>query len=272
MGIREVLQKWSKDVESYYDEKAADVRDMLLVVSRTVESLGNKDDRIAQSIDCITKQLTSIAGLEDVSRIRVSLEASARDLKGAVEKIHAEGRALIDHLRAEVSTYQTRLESAERISSRDALTGIGSRHWVEGRIQERIHSEALFSIVLIDIDEFHRVVEAHGNLVGDLLLKEFARELRSACRFTDVVGRWGNDEFMLLLDDVGEEIKPKVERLRATICRKYHVPGRSGYVNVPLKASIGVASYQDGDDVHAVLERADLDMCRERARELDKSA
>lgn len=272
VAVRDLLQGWGRDVATHYDEKAGDVRDLLLVISRTAESLGNKDDRIARSIDSVTRQLTSITTLNDVSRMRLSVEASARELKEQVEKITAEGKSLVDHLRAEVSTYQTKLESAERVSSRDTLTGVGSRHWVEGRIQERIASGTRFSIVLIDIDGFHNVVESNGNLVGDLLLKEFARELRSACRFTDVVGRWGNDEFMLLLDEVGDEIRPKVERLRAAICRKYHVPGRTGYVNVPLSASIGVAEMEDEDDVQCVLERADRDMCRERARALERTA
>lgn len=272
IAVRELLQGWGKEVAAHYEQKAADVRDLLLVISRTAESLCHKDDRVARSIDSVTRQLSSITTLNDVSRMRASVEASARDLKEQVEKITAEGKALVEHLRAEVSTYQTKLESAERVSSRDALTGVGSRHWVEGRIRERLDAGTRFSIVLIDLDGFHSVVEGHGNLVGDLLLKEFARELRSACRFTDVVGRWGNDEFMLLLDEVGEEIRPKVERLRAAICRKYHVPGRTGYVNVPLSASIGVAEAEEDDEVQAVLERADLDMCRERGRALERTA
>jgi diguanylate cyclase (GGDEF)-like protein len=270
--VRKLLQGWGRGVATHYDEKATDVRDLLLVMSRTAESLGNKDDRIARSIDSVTEQLASIASLDDVSRMRASVEASAHELRGSLERMTAEGKALLDHLRAEVSTYQTKLENAERVSSRDALTGIGSRHWVESRIRERIDSGTRFSIVLVDLDRFHDVVETYGNLVGDLLLREFAKELRSACKFTDVVGRWGNDEFMLILDDLGEEIRPKIERLRATICRRYHVPGRTGYVNVPLSASIGVAEYRDNDEVQAVLERADAELCRERARRLEKSA
>jgi diguanylate cyclase (GGDEF)-like protein len=272
LAVRDVLQGWGRGVAAYYDEKAAEVKDLLLVMSRTAESLGNKDDRIARTIGTVTEQLGSIATLDDVSRIRASVEASACELRTSLERMSAEGKALLDHLRAEVSTYQTKLENAERVSSRDALTGIGSRHWVESRILERIDSGARFSIVLIDIDSFHEVVESYGNLVGDLLLKEFAKELRSACRFTDVVGRWGNDEFMLLLDEVCQEIRPKIDRLRATICRRYHVPGRTGYVNVPIAASIGVAEYRDGDNVQSVLERADGDLCRERSRIQEKSA
>ena len=199
-----------------------------------------------------------------MTRIRASVEASAKELKESLEKMTAEGKALIEHLRAEVSTYQTKLENAERVFSCDALTGLGSRRWVEGRIQERIESGARFSIVLIDINAFHEVIEAYGNLVGDLLLKEFARELRSTCRFTDIVGRWGNDEFMIILDEAGAEMHSQLERLRRAISKRYHVPGRTGYVNVPLTVSTGLAEYQDGEDVQELLERADGALCRER--------
>jgi GGDEF domain-containing protein len=140
-------------------------------MSRTAESLGNKDDRIARRLDCVTEQLTSISRLDDLSRMRASIEESARELKQSVEKMSAEGKALVEHLRAEVSIYEAKAEKAERVSSCDTLTGLGSRHWVEGRIQERIDSGARFSIVLIDIDGFHSVIaicclrNSHGSSV-----------------------------------------------------------------------------------------------------------
>ena len=264
-SVRDLLRAWGRQVGSHYDQKATDVRDLLLVMSRTAESLGNKDDRVARRIDSVTEQLRSIVTLDDVSRIRASVEASARELKDSLSKMTTEGKALIEHLRAEVSTYQTKLEKAERVSSCDSLTGLGSRHWVEARIQERICSGRQFSIVLIDIVGFHHVVQTYGNLVGDLLLKEFARELRSACRFTDIVGRWGSDEFIMLLDDVCPDSRPQVARLRASISRRYHVPARSGYVNVPLAVSVGLAEYQEGEELMTLLERADDELCRERS-------
>ena len=86
IAVRELLQGWGKDVAAHYDQKAADVRDLLLVISRTADSLCHKDDRVARSIDSVTRQLASITTLNDVSRIRASIEASARDLKQQVEK------------------------------------------------------------------------------------------------------------------------------------------------------------------------------------------
>lgn len=265
-AVRDLLRGWGRQVAVHYKQKATDVRDLLLVMSRTAESLGNKDDRVARQIDNVTEQLKSIATLDDVSRIRASVEASAQELKDSLAKMTAEGKALVDHLRAEVVTYQTKLEKAERVSSCDSLTGLGSRHWVESRIEERISSGARFSIVLIDILGFHNVVETYGNLVGDQLLKAFARELRSACRFTDIVGRWGSDEFIILLDEAGMNIRSQVARLRTAIAKGYHVPGRSGYVNVPLAVSVGLAEFRVGEDVQDLLERADAELCRERSR------
>ncbi len=60
-------------------------------------------------------------------------------------------------------------------------------------------AEAPFCVAIIDIDEFKRVNDEHGHLVGDELLKQFAAEMRSVCRSTDTIGRWGGDEFILLL-------------------------------------------------------------------------
>jgi diguanylate cyclase (GGDEF)-like protein len=177
----------------------------------------------------------------------------------------AESKAVIDHLRAEVSTYQARLEKAEFIASCDSLTGLGSRLWVEGRIQQRLESDSPFSILLIDIDGFRRVNDEHGNLVGDVLLKEFARELRSCCRFSDLVARWGGDRFIVVLDCAGNEARGQATRLHAWISKPYHVPGKTGYANVRLDVSIGFAECREGDCLQDLLERADAELLSRRA-------
>jgi diguanylate cyclase (GGDEF)-like protein len=262
--VRDLLRSWGTKTAQHYDRKAGEVKDLLLVMARTAESLGQKDDRYARHLDSVTSQLESIANLEDVTRIRTSVESSARELKNSVAKMSAESRAVIDHLRAEVSTYQAKLEKAEYVASRDSLTGLGSRHWIESRISQRIEVGCPFAIVLIDIDGFSRVIDKYGNLVGDLLLKEFARELRSSCRFTDIVGRWGGDEFIVVLDHCGPEMQTQVGRLRTQIAKSYHVPGRTGYVNVRLDVLVGTAEYRVGEHLQDLLERADAEMCLHR--------
>jgi diguanylate cyclase (GGDEF)-like protein len=263
-ALREALQKWGEQTAQHYEQKAEEVRDLLLVMARTAESLGHTDNRYAQQLDLVTTQLESIASLQDITKIRTSVEESARHLKNSVVRMTAENKAVVEHLRAEVSTYVSKLEKAELIASSDTLTGLGSRIWAEGRIQQRIASGAPFSVVMIDIGGFRRVNQEFGNLVGDLILKEFARELRSSCRFSDLVARWGGDEFIIVLDCVGLDAKANAARLQSWICRPYLVPGRSGHVSVRLAASMGLAEYREGDSLQGLLERADAALCAER--------
>ena len=262
--LREVLQSWGKKTALHYEQKAGEVRDLLLVMARTAESLGHRDDLYAQQLDLVTKQLDGISKLDDISKIRATVEESATQLKNSVARMTSESRAVIEHLRVEVSTYQSKLEKAEHIAACDPLTGLGSRLWAEARIQQRIGTGLPFSIVMIDVTSFRRVNQEYGNVVGDLILKEFAKELRSSCRFSDLVARWGGDEFLVVPDCVGGDLEGQIARLQSWICRPYLVPGRSGHVSVRLGASIGIAEYREGDNLQDLLERADAELCAQQ--------
>lgn len=265
-ALRELLHGWGEKTSSYYQQKAGELKDLLLVMARTAESLGDKDDRYRRQLDSVTAQLDTIANLEDVTRIRAIVEENARQLKRSVARMTAESKAVIDHLRVEVSTYQAKLERAEHRASCDALTGLGSRLWAEGRIQQRIEAGNPFCVLMIAVHGFRRVNHEFGNLVGDLILKEFARELRSACRLSDLVARWAGDEFLVVLDCATVEAKAQVIRLQSWIGGPYQVPGRSGHLSIRLSTAIGLAEFCEGDNLQEVLGRADAALCFDRGK------
>lgn len=258
--VRESLQDWGRLTARHYQHKAREVKDLLLLMARTAESVGDRDQRCAQQIHEVTTRLKGIGNLDDLTQIRASIEASASELKSSIERMSAEGRAAIDNLRVEVSNYQVKLEEAEYIASCDALTGLGSRLWIEGHLQRRIDACAVFCAVIIDIDGFKRVNDGNGHLVGDELLRQFASELRSACRSTDVVGRWGGDEFIVLVDCHLQEARARTDRLRNWVCGNYTVQGRAGSQKIRVDASIGLAEYLPGETAKMLLDRADAEM------------
>jgi hypothetical protein len=126
------LQDWGKRTANYHRRQTGEVKELLIVMVRTAESLGERDLRCAGQINEVTTRLGTIASLEDLTQIRSSIVKSAAELKTSIDRMMAESKAAVDELRAQVSTYQVRLEEAEQIASRDALTGLGSRLWVEG--------------------------------------------------------------------------------------------------------------------------------------------
>jgi diguanylate cyclase (GGDEF)-like protein len=264
-GVREQLQNWGRRTAQHYQQKTSEVKNILLVLAHTAESVGERDQRCAWQITEVTTRLKGIANLEDLSEIRGAIEKSASDLKTSIDRMAAEGKAAIDQLKSQVSTYQTRLEEAEEIASRDRLTGLRSRLWVEGQIEQSLHAGAPFCIAIIDIDKFKRVNDEHGHLAGDELLKKFAAKMRSVCRDTDTIGRWGGDEFILLLHCRIIEAQTQIDRLREWVCGNYTVQGSSGPQKLRVGASIGFAERQPGETMKALIDRADAEMYRDKA-------
>lgn len=264
-GVREKLRDWGRRTASHYRAKAQDVKDILLAMARTAQSFGERDHCCAEQINEVTERLKSIACLDDITEIRASIEQSASELKASVDRMTSAGSAAIEQLRAEVSTYQAKLEEAEYIASCDALTGLGSRLWMEAQIQRRIDTHASFCAVMIDVNGFKRVNDQYGHVVGDELLKQFATELRTACTSADVVGRWGGDEFVVLMDGELDSAKEQAGRIQTWVCGKYPIHGKSGAEQLHVDASIGVAAYSDGETLQQLLARADSGMYLNKA-------
>ncbi|HEY1803272.1 MAG TPA: GGDEF domain-containing protein [Terracidiphilus sp.] len=264
-GVREQLRGWGHGTAKHYQQKACEVKEILLMMARTAESVGARDQRCAGQMSEVTQRLRAIASLDDLTEIRMSIERSANELKSSIDRMTAEGKAVLDHLKEQVASYQTKLEEAEEIASRDALTGLSSRLYVEGQLEKRMGAEASFCVAIVDIDHFKKVNDDHGHVTGDDLLKQFGREMRSACRATDLIGRWGGDEFILLFDCGLAEAEAQTVRLRKWICGSYTVRGKAGEVKLRVDASIGLAERATGEELKELLARADAAMYEEKA-------
>jgi diguanylate cyclase (GGDEF)-like protein len=264
-AIQEQLQTWAHRASRYHRDKAIEVKELLLSIVRTAESVSRRDRRCADQMSQVTARLRQIATLEDVTQIRASVEKGAAELRNSIERMAAEGKAAIDELRKEVKEYQTRLEDAEELASRDALTGARNRTCVESLMEERIAIGAEFCVAMIDINGFKKVNDKHGHLVGDEVLKLFAGELRSACRATDVIGRWGGDEFIMLLDCRYAEADAQIKRLTRWVCGDYAVKTGKFMLKLPVGAAVGLAEHRSAEPLNGLIARADAAMYEDKA-------
>jgi diguanylate cyclase (GGDEF)-like protein len=257
---QEQLREWGRRTARHYREKAGEVRELLLTVARTAGSGGARDQRCAGQMDAVTDRLRAIASLDDLTKIRDSIEKSTAELKSSIQRMSEEGKAAVEQLRNQISDYEAKLEAAEELASRDVLTKVRSRLYVESQIERRIAASTPFCIAVVDIDGFKKVNDKFGHIAGDDVLKQFAGELKSACRSTDIIGRWGGDEFLLLFDCCLAEASSQTERVRKWICGKYTISTPSGEKKLELNASIGLAERAPDEKMKELLTRADAAM------------
>jgi diguanylate cyclase (GGDEF)-like protein len=264
-SVREQLQDWGMRASRQNQQKTREVKELLIVMAHTAESVGERDQRCAGQMNAVTARLQKIASLDDLSQVRASIEESAAELKTQIERMTVEGKAAIEKLRVEAAGYQTRLEEAEHIASIDGLTRLRNRLWVECQIETRMAGGGPLCVGIVDINDFKKVNDRHGHLAGDELLKQIAAEIKFACRATDVIGRWGGDEFIILLDCGMAEARPQIDRLREWIRGNYKVNGRSGQASLQIDASIGVAEHRPRETMKELLSRADAAMYEDKA-------
>ncbi len=147
----------------------------------------------------------------------------------------------------------------QRLSVTDALTGAANRRGLLVDMQHQVdrarRSGRPLSVVMFDLDHFKRVNDELGHLAGDRALRDFAELVRSGLRNSDLLGRYGGEEFVLVLQDTGlGDAQAVAERARAAVAQAH----RAGRMPVTVSAGVACSSEEGiGADVQALLSAAD---------------
>jgi two-component system, cell cycle response regulator len=152
-----------------------------------------------------------------------------------------------------------------QLATSDQLTGLINRGYVDERFaielsRARRYSKAL-TIAVIDADHFKLLNDTHGHLAGDLVLRTMGAILRNSFRQSDIAGRYGGEEFVVILPETDMEVaQRKLESLRELVAgTSMVVPPRGQRVQVTISA--GLASFpEDGDDAAELFALADQRM------------
>jgi diguanylate cyclase (GGDEF)-like protein len=235
-------------------------RKRLHSIRDTVERLGNGDLE-ARCIESGPAEILDVA--RGVNKMASNMDALMKELgheRSALEQ--------------QVSGRTRELEQANRllmdIANRDALTGLANRRRLEIELERNIsfskRTGQPLAVIMMDLDSFKIVNDTAGHLVGDNILRAVASTLRSRVRVTDLVVRWGGDEFCILVPATqaqgaiaaAESLVDAVKEATSAVS-----------LPVPLQAptaSAGVACFpEDGEDPHTLILNADAALYQVKA-------
>jgi len=253
-------------------------RDFLAVLGEREQTLGVVLETQAPTL-LMTKEIPVLAGLGDdlwpwrgllmvplVSRgsalgalgllMRDASACDRADRAVLEESIGAQLGVALDNAR--------QCEDALILAERDPVTGLLNHRGLHERLDQEVHraqrSGGQVSLVMMDLDNFKIFNDTYGHPVGDDVLREVARHLSAALRLSDIVGRYGGDEFAAILPDTdGQGSVELAHRLRASV---YDNPFESpDGLPIPLHVSCGVATYPaDARSLQELVSIADANM------------
>lgn len=184
------------------------------------------------------------------------IKLTTLDTSLAIETYHG---TRVGALKNSLRALRSRGEKLVQVLSTDALTGVASRRGVLETLQSTLdHSRRhahRAGVILLDLDHFKQINDRHGHGAGDKVLQVAAARIRSSLRSMDTVGRYGGDEFLIILPSVEPTTSVRIaERVRLTLGGGLvHANG----VTVRVTASQGIAISDGSEYPQVVIERAD---------------
>lgn len=227
-----------------------------LYMSKPVYTL-NEDSTISEAIDFIRdkhfKRIVVTNDEDEITGILTQKELLRIIYNKWIDFIKEEGNR-ISKINEELLSKTSRLEEK---ASFDFLTKLYNRRKFNTFIEYEIskanrYKEQHLSLLIVDIDYFKSVNDIHGHLVGDNILQEVSKVLTVCSRDTDIVARWGGEEFVLMLPQTNvEQAFLVAQKLRATIEKhKFDVVSH-------ITCSIGVTQFQKNEDKDTLFKRVD---------------
>lgn len=230
----------------------------------------------------------AIEGLSIALGVLLDIEVEARrrhadlgrrlgNLSHRLEQMRGEYSEYSDNVKKkteELLSHNRRLITA---ATTDPLTGLLNRRAIEGRMKEleAIADETPLpvAVIMADIDRFKDVNDTYGHLVGDAALAQLAELFSGRCRQSDTVGRWGGEEFVVLLS--GCHLAPAAriaEDLRALLAEyPFHVAGGSFSITASFGVAAGTIGGQDGAETSVLSLLSEADRCLYQAKDAGRN-
>jgi diguanylate cyclase (GGDEF)-like protein len=160
-----------------------------------------------------------------------------------------------------VNHLQCRLEL---MAKSDPLTGAANRRALEERYALASYKaeryDEPFSVIILDLDDFKQINDSQGHVAGDKILKEVSMVIREAIRPSDLLVRWGGDEFLVMLDGDHGGARVLAKRIHDAVDRA---------PNIPVTFSCGIAKFENGDTLDSLTRRADQALYSSKKHDAD---
>ncbi len=216
-------------------------------------------DGVDSSEDFSNFKMTVMNKIENINQgIKKKKEHDIRIAKEAEEAL-AEMSKRMNQIKSEADEIQKRSDEIEYDAVHDKLTGLYNRRAYDQRMKELLTTleddDVVASLLICDIDYFKKINDTYGHKIGDLALKKLGALLTERLRTIDFISRFGGEEFAIILYDTDLDGAVKAgDGIRAYIDKSVFSYRDE---KIPLTISVGVSSFQKGDDSSTAFERAD---------------
>lgn len=240
------------------EEVRSEIRALLL---ETINGVQQASEHSQDSVNRISGNADRISENSSVDELRSIITDVVKETHTIAQNSNSL-KTMLDDTRHEIESLREELDRTRQQATTDALTGLLNRRGFETAVQlacnDASHHNHVLTLLMIDIDHFKQINDSYGHLTGDKVLRNVGTILSANIKGKDTVGRFGGEEFAVILTSTGLENAYQVaEILRLNIERSKLKPAASEDSAIQVTVSIGVTEYIPGENTDELVKRAD---------------
>jgi len=262
------LTGMGKDIEDFFkrqqlearfrETKNETVKQIVLDLTDTIQQISSATGDFDHKMEASMEDIQAAATIEDILALKEGIIKE-------IGKVRVRSQSLKSELNAYKKTTQSlssKLEQTEAKALVDSLTNVLNRNAYNMKISQMIRefssSKDFFCLLVLDIDHFKKFNDTYGHKAGDRVLKSVAASVQDSLRASDLVFRYGGEEFVVLLNGIQEENAFKLaDKIRKNVEKEYFVDKEK---KLKVTISLGVACVKEGESETELFERADKAM------------
>lgn len=263
-NLRDAIIKQSTLKQSLTDAKTT----LKSLMTNFIDRLGNLTESTGeyhQKIEGYSQKISKTNNLTDLSHLLDDIMQDTRVIQASALRSHEElliTKKQADEAESRIKELEHELMQVSELVREDQLTGALNRRGLDEAVDVELkradRNKSPFSVALIDIDNFKKLNDTLGHQAGDRALTHLTQVIKETLRPTDAVGRYGGEEFLILLPSTNLEAAVEtIQRLQRDLTKKFFLHNND---KILVTFSAGVALRADGEDQEDLIGRADKAM------------
>jgi diguanylate cyclase (GGDEF)-like protein len=258
-----------EEQQAALDRVKTAVHDLLYGVSGSLDSMQGDSNRYGRALAEHRESIEEMATVEDLREVEMRLFEQVKQVQNANDVYRRE----LDAANSKVAEQQKELEALHKAAGLDFLTELPNRRQLDQRMREELgrakrHGQR-FSIVILDVDHFKSVNDEYGHAAGDRVLRAIAQLLFDQKRSSDFLGRYGGEEFVLLLPETPLDNAARLADKIRTKVRETEFQFQKHRIKVTISAGVGEVA-PETDTVDSLFDRVDAALYRAKQEGRDR--